>query len=54
LHDAAWAAQQLRDRHLRRAGQALASGWHQIAIHHLDAAAAADLESAQLLREAVA
>lgn len=54
LHDAARAAQWLRDRHVRRAGQALASGWRQIAMHHLDAAAAADLESAQLLREAVA
>lgn len=54
LHDAARAAQRLRDRHLDHAGLALSSGWRWITMHHLEEAAAADLEAAQLLREAVA
>ena len=54
LHGAARAAQRLRDRDTRRAGLALSSGWRRTAMDHLDAAAAADLEAAQLLREAEA
>ena len=54
LHDAARAAERLRDRHLDHAGLALANGWRWTTMHYLDAAAAADLEAAQLLREAVA
>ena len=54
LHDAARAAQRLRDRDTRRASQALSSGRRRTAMDHLDAAAAADLERAQLLREAEA
>lgn len=54
LHDAARAARRLRDRDTRRASQALSSGRRRTAMDHLDAAAAADLERAQLLREAEA
>lgn len=54
LHDAARAAQRLRDRHTRRASQALASGWRWTTKQQLAEAAAADLEHDQLLREAVA
>jgi len=54
LHGAARAAERLRDQHLDHAGLALSSGWRWITTYHLDAAAAADLEAAQLLREAEA
>ena len=54
LHDAARAAERLRDRHTSRAGLALSSGWRWTTKYHLEEAAAADLERAQLLREAVA
>lgn len=51
LHDAARAAQRLRDRHLRHAGLALSSGWRWITTQQLAEAEAADLEQAQLLSE---